>query len=62
MRFYVDGIRVSAQSVDVIQPRTIAGIEVYRGQATIPVKYSSPGHEPCGLIVIWTRDAASRNN
>ena len=62
MRFYIDGIRASAQSVDVILPQMIAGIEVYRGQATIPIKYSSPGHDPCGLIVVWTKDAASRIN
>lgn len=60
MRYYVDGVRMSTETIDVVQPETIAGIAVYRGSASIPITYRSPGRAPCGLIVLWTKDAANR--
>ena len=39
-------------------PREIAGIELYTGPATIPVRYNGLDAR-CGLIMIWTRDGSA---
>lgn len=56
---YIDGASTPAAEfdVDVIQPFTVAAIEVYAGVATIPAEFrTSFGRDNCGgAIVIWSR-------
>jgi len=50
-------IRGVRDNVDLLpSPKEIAGIEVYNGAATIPLKYKSRSVGFCGLILIWLRD------
>lgn len=37
-----------------LSPKTLAGIEVYGGNATIPPEFQRGGNS-CGAVVIWTR-------
>jgi len=53
-QFWVDGTRAPFFDVDNIQPREIAGIEVYRGNSEVPIRFKH--RDRCGVIVIWTRD------
>lgn len=59
-QIFIDGTRSSTGDVNMIQPHAIAGIEVYRGPASIPIRYQTPGNTGCGLVAIWTKDAANR--
>lgn len=52
--FYVDGARAPFFDVDNVQPHEIAGIEVYRGNSEVPIRFKH--RDRCGVIVIWTRD------
>jgi hypothetical protein len=54
--FYVDGVRLLAQSgsVDeVLIPATVAGVEIYSSSAGAPVMYADS--RGCGSILFWTR-------
>jgi hypothetical protein len=33
----------------------VAGIEVYKGTATVPARFRG-SRTPCAVIVLWTRD------
>ena len=56
---WIDGASTPAAEfdVDVIQPFTVAAIEVYPGTATTPAEFrTSVGRDNCGgTIVIWSR-------
>jgi hypothetical protein len=39
-------------------PHELAGIELYTGPATLPVRYNSLDAR-CGLILIWTKDGSA---
>jgi hypothetical protein len=56
---WIDGASTPAGEfdVDVIQPFTVAAIEVYSGTATVPAEFrTSFGRDNCGgTIVIWSR-------
>lgn len=55
---WVDGTPATAAYFDPdnINPRTIEGIEIYSGLATVPAALLGPGlHGACGVIAIWTR-------
>ena len=42
--------------VNSLATNSIAGIEYYRGAASIPLKFNiTGGGESCGLVVIWTK-------
>jgi len=62
---YLDGVQVELPSGDadaldhLVQPREIAGIEVYLGASSIPVQFNA-GDAGCGAIVIWTKDSVQR--
>jgi hypothetical protein len=47
----IDGI--DGMSVDDVQPKAIAGIEVYADASVAPARYS--GNAECGVVVIWLR-------
>ena len=41
---------------DIAHPSSIAGIEVYRSGAQVPVRFGGGGMETqCGVIVVWTK-------
>lgn len=43
--------------IDVINPETISGMEVYSGVATVPAEFrTARGVEACGVIAIWSRN------
>jgi len=48
-QIWLDGIRSTMESLDVMRVEEVEGIEVYRGAA--PGKFT----DPCGTIAIWTR-------
>ena len=55
---WVDGTPATAAYFDPdnINPRTIEGIEIYSGLATVPAALLGPGMRgACGVIAIWTR-------
>ena len=54
---YLDGIMIGsgrgpAGINDIIVPMAVAGVEVYRGSAGIPVQYWGSS---CGVVLIWLR-------
>jgi Carboxypeptidase regulatory-like domain/TonB-dependent Receptor Plug Domain len=51
---YLNGMRVSGESIQSINPAEIEGIEVYSHSA-IPAQFSSSMGSACGVIVIWTK-------
>lgn len=56
-RFYVDGAYAAYFNVDNLQTRDIAGIEVYRGNSEVPIRFKHG--DRCGVIVVWTRDPSN---
>jgi hypothetical protein len=60
MTIYVDNVPMpSPFSLDLLpSPREMAAIEVYAGNATMPIQYSKLGSS-CGIILIWTKDGFS---
>lgn len=55
---WVDGTpaAIAYYDPDMINPRTIEGIEVYPGTSTVPNALQGPaGTSSCGAIAIWTR-------
>lgn len=49
-----EGGREPAELNRRLNPETVAGIEVYKGPAEAPARYSGTGRA-CGVILIWTR-------
>lgn len=39
---------------DAVSPRSIEGIEIYKGLSTVPAEFLNPDAD-CGVIAIWTR-------
>lgn len=61
---FIDGFPASAGSfdLDMVNLKTIEGIEVYSGAASIPMELIGPrGLEQCGVIAIWSRPAEARH-
>lgn len=56
-RFYVDGAYAAYFDMDNLQTRDIAGIEVYRGNSEVPIRFKHG--DRCGVIVVWTRDPSN---
>ncbi len=57
---YLDGVRMAAGEVDLnlLDPRTFLGVEIYSGTATTPPEYSMSDlyGQNGGVIVVWTRE------
>lgn len=57
-RVYLDGVLLTGLEGffldDVINPVSVAGVEMYRGVAGIPAQYSGRGTS-CGVVLIWLR-------
>jgi hypothetical protein len=60
-RYYLDGARVGATfQIDDIPAEWIEALEVYRGPAQVPGRFTMPtstARANCGVIVIWTKRA-----
>lgn len=64
VQVYLDGMRLNqdngpayAQVVaidDYVSPESVAGIEVYRGIASVPAQFLNDWSQ-CGVVAIWTR-------
>lgn len=55
--FYLDGARAPYFDIDNLEPMDIAGIEIYRGNSEVPIRFKH--RDRCGVIVIWTRDPSN---
>ena len=55
VQYYINGVKVNAPTIDVVQPEAIVGMEIYAGSATTPAIYRSLSNAQCGVIAIWTR-------
>jgi hypothetical protein len=57
---YLDGVRMDAGELDLnlLDPRSFLGVEIYSGVATTPPEYSmsDPSGQQGGVIVVWTRE------
>lgn len=57
-RVYLDGVMLTGLTSfsvdDIVDPMSVAGIEMYRGVAGIPAQYSGLG-TACGVVLIWLR-------
>jgi hypothetical protein len=60
MTVYVDNVPMPAPfNLDLLpSPREMAGIEVYAGNATMPIQYANLKNS-CGIILVWTKDGFS---
>jgi hypothetical protein len=60
MTVYVDNVPMPAPfNLDLLpSPREMAGIEVYAGNATMPIQYANLKNM-CGIILVWTKDGFS---
>ena len=47
---FIDNIKMDT-TLDIIRPHEIRGIEIYKGEGSVPPQYN----DPCGAIVIWTK-------
>ena len=64
---WIDGMPALAGyfDIDAFDPRSLAGIEVYSGVATVPVELrGTRGEEACGVVAVWSRlpEPAERTN
>ncbi len=55
VQVYVNGVKVNAPTVNVVQPGTIIGMELYTGSSTVPTIFRSQSNASCGVVAIWTR-------
>ncbi len=53
--YFVDGVRAPFYNLDGVRPSSVAGIEIYKGTASVPPEFRG-ALTPCAAIVIWTRD------
>lgn len=52
---YLDGVLVEIEDLQTdVHISSLAGIEVYRGGAQLPVQFSG-AQAQCGVVVLWTR-------
>jgi TonB family protein len=57
---FVDGFPASAGEfdLDMIEPASVEGVEVYSSAASVPPEFSGPRDlDRCGVIAIWSRPA-----
>lgn len=55
MQTYLDGMRVPVGELrHLVLPIEVAGIEVYKGPASLPAEFGGSGSR-CGVIAIWTK-------
>jgi hypothetical protein len=56
---FVDGLKAETStngrflSLGTVPPEILLGIEIYRGQGSVPPEYAD--HEACLVVLLWTR-------
>ncbi len=54
--FFLDGARVGKNDIDAtVNPRDIAGIEIYTRPSQVPAEFNIRGEPSCGVIAVWMR-------
>lgn len=57
---FLDGVRMAAgeSDIELLDPRTFLGVEIYSGDATLPIEFNQGGlsGQRGGAILIWTRE------
>ena len=64
---FVDGLLLAdgkvagagRMNLEQIRPHDLAGIEVYNGEASVPLQFARGGGQ-CGVVVFWTRSGPPR--
>ena len=52
---YLDGMSMRGGAIDeLVRPVEIAGVEIYRGAASVPAEFGGPAAR-CGVVAVWTR-------
>ncbi|HET8654200.1 MAG TPA: TonB-dependent receptor plug domain-containing protein [Longimicrobiaceae bacterium] len=55
VQYFIDGTPADAgYEIDDLLPEDVAGVEIYRGPASLPAQFNR-GNAMCGVIVVWTR-------
>ena len=54
LRVYLDNILVDASVDELVLPIEVAGVEVYKGAASLPAEFGGSDSR-CGVAVIWTK-------
>ena len=54
MSVYLDNAPVGSSLDSLVLPIEVAGIEVYKGAASLPGEFSGSGSR-CGVVVVWTK-------
>jgi hypothetical protein len=58
VQYFIDGVRYGSPeeevNLDQFSPEDIEGIEIYRGQAGVPSKYTGRDIR-CGVVLLWIR-------
>jgi hypothetical protein len=58
VQYFVDGVRYGMPgeevNIDEFRPNDIEGIEIYRGQAGVPARYTGRDVR-CGVVLLWIR-------
>lgn len=52
---WVDGQSAVGLEIDEIRAQDIHGIEIYKGNSTVPPQFVKGGLAQCGAIVVWTK-------
>lgn len=52
---FVDGMFLQGFDLNMIDPMTVYGVEVYRSANDTPPQFMPPARGACGAVVIWTR-------
>ena len=52
---WVDGQRALGLEIDEIGAQDILAVEIYRGAASVPSRFTTNGKTQCGAIIVWTR-------
>jgi hypothetical protein len=47
--------RMPNMDINMVNPRDIAGMEVYASDAAVPPQYAGLGGSGCGAVIIWTK-------
>ena len=51
---YLDGISVGRDLDDFVKPLEIAGVEIYKGAASLPAEFGG-ARSRCGVVAVWTK-------
>ena len=55
VQYFLDGSTVSKEMVETLNPRSLAGVEVYNGLSEVPPIFRRGPDTRCGVIAVWLR-------